>query len=179
VAVLVRGPPAFSRNWIVGTKTDRGLLKRRAGRIYDPVVALGAGLEQRHRRVGILREKAGHRGASGAAPTTKPKVSATRILPLSLTARLGFCGTSGKSPLAKGLAREISRFDRHKTPKRSLAALSKAHRRWYIPLAPRGLWPGLPSQEASGRIGASGVGQVRFAFSGEGAQRLSRGGAAR
>src|SRR5258708_11720234 len=34
---------------------------------------------------------------------------------------------------------EIARFERHKTPKRSFAGLSKVHRRWYIPLAPRGI----------------------------------------
>src|SRR5258708_14794611 len=69
--------------------------------------------------------------------------------------------------LSRGdLAREIACLDRHKTPKRSLAGLSKAHRRWYIPLAPKGICQGSPSQEASGRDRSAplGVGQTRFAI---------------
>ena len=64
-------------------------------------------------------------------------------------------------------------------PKRSLAGLSKAHRRWYIPLAPRGLGPGCLLRKPPDGIGASGVGQIRFGFSEKARNGLSRGGAAR
>ena len=96
-----------------------------------------------------------------------------------LAPSLGFRGTSGKSGLAGDLAREIARFGRHKFPKRSLAALSKAHRRWYIPLAPKGFGPGCLLRKPPDGIGASGVGQIRFGFSVEARNGLSRGGAAR
>src|SRR6267378_7431605 len=89
--------------------------------------------------------------------TTKSNVSVMRFPSPSLAARLGFRGTSGKTALAGRLARQIPRFDRDKTPKRSLAALSKAHRRWYIPLAPRGFGPGCLLRKPPDGIGASGV----------------------
>src|SRR5439155_3556051 len=57
---------------------------------------------------------------------------------------------------------EIAPFEPHNTKKRSPAALSKAHRRWYIPLAPRGFGPGCLLRKPPDGIGASGVGQIRF-----------------
>jgi hypothetical protein len=69
----------------------------------------------------------------------------------SLSRKLGFCAHSGKSGSGRAIRPRNSGFDRHKTPKRSLAGLSKAHRHWYIPLAPSGFGQGLPSQEAFGR----------------------------
>ena len=96
--------------------------------------------------------------------------------PLGLLApSLGFRGTSGKSGLAGDLAREIARFGRHKSPKRSFPALSKAHRRWYIPLAPRGFGPGRLLRKPPDGIGAPRVGQIRFGFSEKGAQRFIAG----
>ena len=66
-------------------------------------------------------------------------------------------------------------FDRHKTPKRSLAGLSKAHQRWYIPLAPRGFGQGLPSQEAFGRNRRLKALAKPFRLSGKGSQRFIAG----
>src|SRR6478752_5259421 len=112
--------------------------------------------------------------------TTKSNVSATRILPCSFGRKAGPSWNFRQDRFSRGdLARKSARFDHHKTPKTSLAALSKAHRRWYIPLAPRGFGPGCLLRKPPDRIGASGVGQIRFGFLSKGAQQLSRGGAAR
>jgi hypothetical protein len=81
-----------------------------------------------------------------------------------LVPRLGFCRVSGKGAAAGRFGAPNAHFGRHKMIKSRLMALSKAGSRWYIPLAPKGVRPGLPSQEASGRdrSAPSGVGQIRF-----------------
>jgi hypothetical protein len=73
--------------------------------------------------------------------------------------------------------RDKCRIRRHKIDKRSSAGLSKAILHWYIPLAPKGMRPGLPSQEASGRDqSAPQALSVRFGTGFcEGAQRLNAG----
>src|ERR1700738_2072204 len=89
---------------------------------------------------------------------------------VSLAGKLGFCASSGKIALLGSFGSEIARFDRHKTPKRSLAGLSKAVLRWYIPLAPRGIARvAFSGSLRTGSIGASGVGQTVSVFC-EGAQ---------
>src|SRR5260370_33949979 len=96
--------------------------------------------------------------------TTKSNVSVMRILPFSLATRLGFRGTSGKGASRGAWRGKYRVLTVIKPRKESLAALSKAHRRWYIPLAPRGLVPGCLVRKPPDGIGASGVGQIRFGF---------------
>jgi hypothetical protein len=73
--------------------------------------------------------------------------------------------------------RDKCRIPRHKIDKRSSAGLSKAILHWYIPLAPKGIRSGMPSQEASGRDqSAPQALSVRFGTGfWEGAQRLNAG----
>jgi hypothetical protein len=74
---------------------------------------------------------------------------------------------------------EMAGFDRDKTPKRSLTGLSKAHLRWYIPLAPNGIRQGLPSQEALRTGSAPQALANTFRLFEKARKGLSRGGAAR
>jgi hypothetical protein len=73
--------------------------------------------------------------------------------------------------------------DRHKISKRSIAGLSKAALRWYIPLAPKGICSGIAFSGSlrTGLIGALGRGpdSFRFRFFSKARNGLSRGGAAR
>jgi hypothetical protein len=88
----------------------------------------------------------------------------------SLAGKLGFCASSGKSAPLGSFRSGMARFDPDKTLKRSLAGLSKAALRWYIPLAPRGIARvAFSGSLRTGSIGASGVGHSVSVFC-EGAQ---------
>jgi hypothetical protein len=82
-----------------------------------------------------------------------------------------------QEPSGGPIWRDKCRIRRHKIDKRSPAGLSKAILRWYIPLAPRGIRQGLPSQEVSGRDqSAPQALAVRFGTGfWEGVQRLNAG----
>jgi hypothetical protein len=91
------------------------------------------------------------------------------FLGVPLAGKLGFCASSGKGGSGGATWRGMAGFGRHKTPKRSLAGLSKVALRWYIPLAPKGICQGLPSQEASGRDRRLRRWSIRFGFPEKGA----------
>src|SRR5258707_7423542 len=83
----------------------------------------------------------------------------------SLAGKLGFCASSGKSAPLGSFGSGIARFGPDKTPKSSLAGLSKAALRWYIPLAPRGIARvAFSGSLRTGSIGASGVGHSVSVF---------------
>src|SRR6266478_9546649 len=106
---------------------------------------------------------------------TSPQMRNCALAPWGFMAPASpFVELVARAALARRLAREISRFDRHKTPKRSLAGLSKAHRRWYIPLAPRGFGPGCLLRKPPDGIGASALAKSVSVF-GEARNGLSRG----
>ena len=65
---------------------------------HHPIVVGAAGLQQRHRRPGVLRETAGDRAAAGtAADHHKIKRIRHGRPPAFYAPRLGFCALSGKS----------------------------------------------------------------------------------
>jgi hypothetical protein len=55
-----------------------------------------------------------------------------------------------QEPFAGPIYAEMARFGDDKNRKSRSLALSKAALHWYIPLAPKGIRQGMPSQEASG-----------------------------
>ncbi|MGY3435060.1 hypothetical protein ACVWWI_007041 [Bradyrhizobium sp. USDA 3686] len=95
--------------------------------------------------------------------------------------KLAPCGTSGKG---RPNRLQIRPPRCHKVEKNVPTALSKGTPGWYIPPAPNGLCPGLPSKEAFGTDEASHANSAGPSFTVPGAftkakQRLTRGGAAR
>ena len=151
----------------------------RARRGYHPVVALAAGFQQRHRRVRVLGKAARDRAAPGATAHHHKIECIRHACPPHVPWPQGWALTEllARVPGRADLA-EIAPFEPHNTKKRSPAALSKAHRRWYIPLAPRGFGPGCLLRKPPDGIGASALAKSVSVF-GEARNGLSRGGAAR